>query len=146
MIFNTTETPATGTPTTITMMLPPGYTAAVTASSTGVKLETVNATTYKISVDQPKTPASITITNTNLHYSTLANLTAAINGATVNGDVFTYKGSAAVDLRTMEPAALTTKDNTITVKFNKVKPTVGESTNGVWTWDIPKKTATWTRN
>lgn len=146
VIFNTTEDPATGTPTTITMMLPPGYTAGVTAGSTGVKLETVNATTYKISADQPKTPASITITNTNLHYSTLASLTAAIKGATVDGTLFTYKGSAAVDLRTMEPTTLVTKDNTITVKFNKVKPTVGASTNGVWTWDIPKKTATWTRN
>lgn len=139
VIFNTKEpSPAD---TKITLTLPNGYTAAAEA---GITIDGTNAPTYVIQKGNKLVDATITITNGNLQFSTPTTLSNGIAAATNNNEL-TYKGADAIDLKEMEPTTLTTAGNTITVICNKVKPTVGATANGAWTWNATIRTATWTR-
>lgn len=139
VIFNTKD-PAK-TDTKITLTLPNGYTAA---AGTGISIDDTNAPIYVIQKGNKLVDATITITNDNLlQFSTPTTLSNGIAAAAIN-DELTYKGADAINLKGMEPTSLTTAGNTITVICNKVKPTVGATTNGAWTWNATIRTATWT--
>lgn len=141
VIFNTSEKPATGSPTQIDLILPEGF------SATGGIGITISGTTpnYSIEGGNRTATATIIITNDN-YYRTSATLEAAIAGATVSGTTLYYGGKEAIDLKTMEPTALTATGNTISVKFNSlIIPTDGNTTNGTWVWNSATRIATWTR-
>lgn len=149
VIFNTSVTEVdgtpnpTGTPTVITLTLPAGYTPV---AGTGITMTThaPEPNTWLISAGNESTTATITITNTNAEYSTSATLKTAIEAVAAADAALVYKGTAAVNLTTMEPIALATQGEEITVKFNKVTPIVGKGTKGDWVWNPSNKTATWT--
>lgn len=146
VIFNTKD--AVPAPTTITLTLPNGYTAALAQGSTttNITIDGTNAPVYVISGGDRTSNAAITITNGNEEYSTLVTLQTAIEAVNTPGSKLTYKGTAAIDLKGMEPA-LTAAGNIMTVKFNNIVPTVGKTTsgNGEWTWDASTRAATYTR-
>lgn len=141
VIFNTSPKPSEGSLTTITLTLPTGYTAAIANNGTDIKIEGSNP--YIISEGKQNATAFIIITNPNEEYSTPASLSTAIANAT-NSTSRLYKGSDAINLKVMEPTNLRTEGNAITVNFNRVKPTIGATANGIWTWNATDKIATWT--
>lgn len=138
VIFNTKDlVPA---PTTITMTLPDGFTAAVKTGSTANITLTNNGQVYIISEGDKSTLAAITITNSS-YYRTSDTLKAAIEAAT-NGLKLGYGGTEAIDLTTMTPP-LTTAGETITVKFNShIVPTI--KVDGNWEWNATTRIATYT--
>lgn len=143
VIFNTKNTPSD--PTAITFTLPEGFEAVkATSVDNGQITLDGNAPTYTIKSGDRSAAAAITITNVN-YYRTSEKLKEGIEGAGTNKQSFVYGGTKAVNLTEMEPTGLTV-DNTITVKFTReVIPTVGATTNGIWTWNATTKIATWTK-
>lgn len=142
VIFNTTGTNPDDTE--IDLTLPIGYTAEAGA---GITVDENTAPRYTVKKGNKTTTATIIITNTNDEYSTSTTLGQAITAVTTNAKELIYKGTEAINLKTMVPN-LTTANETITVKFNStVVPTVGEDTtsSGTWAWDVVSKTATWTK-
>lgn len=152
VIFNTSVTNvdgtpnANGTPTVITLTLPVRYTPV---AGTGISMAPHGTlpNVWLIKDGKETAAATITITNSNVEYSTPTALQAAIESVTVSGAPdLVYKGSKIPDLKGMEPTALTTKDDVVTVKFKKAIPTItaGDGAKGNWKWNPLTKTATWT--
>lgn len=142
VIFNTSDKPSTGTPTTITLTLPTGYTADKGA---GIGMSG-DSPIYTISEGNRTANAIITITNNNLEYSTPGTLNTAIAAVNQTGKELIYKGKDAVNLTTMEPTLITANEQ-MTVKFSSgIVPTVGASQSGIWAWSAVNRTATWTHN
>lgn len=145
VIFNTSDKPSAGTPTEIDLTLPDGYTAI--AGGDGITVTPNTPPRYTVKGGNKAATATISITNNNKEYSTSATLWDAIKAVDAVGTELIYKGKGAIVLTGMEPTGLTTAGNAFTVKFNSFTiPTVGKSTNGVWTWNATTRTATWTHN
>lgn len=144
-VTNVDGTPAAGgTPTTITLTLPVGYTP-VTGAGISMDHHATEPNVWIIKEGNEKATATITITNSNVEYSTPAALQTAIEAIPTSGAAeLLYKGSKPVVLTGMEPNALTTKDDVATVKFKKVIPTMAAGAKGDWKWDPTAKIATWT--
>lgn len=142
VIFNTSTKPDAGTPTKITLTLPDGFsTQVVNESYIQVEVGT-EPNTWIISKGNRTEAAAIVITN-DRYYRTSADLATGIAGANENNLKFGYSGIDAIDLTTMQPTSQTTA-KTLTVKFNcLILPTVGATTNGIWTWDAENRIATW---
>lgn len=132
VIFNTKET---NIPTKITLTMPEGYTVT---KGTGITM----TGTYILSEGDRSNNATIEITNVS-NYNKETTLIDGIKDINTNAQTIYYKGTEAVDLTLANNANLT-DGNTITVKFtSSVIPTVGATTNGIWTWDAENRIATW---
>lgn len=142
VIFNTKDPSSTAT--AIDLTLPKGYTAT-SALDADITVEKNTPPRYTIKDGKRSATAIITITNTNDEYSSETTLGAAIGKVNTSNVELIYKGTSAVDLTKMQPALITDNDK-ITVKFNSnIIPTIGTTTNGIWTWNATKKIATWTK-
>lgn len=144
VIFNTKkDAPNPNVPTTITMTLPDGFSAVEATTNITVTALSPQSNTWIISEGDRSKLAAITITN-DRYYRTSAGLNTGIEDADAIDLKFGYSGTDAIDLTTMQPKVPTTAKS-LTVKFNcTITPTVGATTNGIWTYNTATKTATWT--
>lgn len=146
VIFNTKkDAPNPNVPTTITMTLPDGFSVVIPGATTNIMVTTHSSqsNTWIISEGDRSKSAAITITN-DRYYRNSAGLKTGIEAANTNNLRFGYSGTDAIDLTTMQPTNQTTAKS-LTVKFNcTITPTVGATTNGIWTYNTATKTATWT--
>lgn len=135
VIFNTQTNPTTQ----IDLTLPDGYTATKDGEIT---IDPNTPPRYTVKMNPNKTSGKITILNTK-YCNKDATLKTKIAAITTDAQIWYYKGTGTVNLTIMQPDVVDDV-STITVKFTSlVTPTVGATTNGLWTWNSATRTATW---
>lgn len=135
VIFNTDG--ETKDPTKITLTLPEGY-----EITNGAGITMTGSNPYVINEGNKGATATVTIKNISNY--TEKGLEAAVKAINTPAQTIHYKGKA-IDLTAIDNTNLAL-GQTIKVKFtNLITPTVGATTNGIWTWDAATTTATWTK-